>query len=160
VGARRHHALRGKRGESPRAASRGAREIRLHRAVHDHLVVSVFIPILLMGGLVGRPFPRVRGSPSTIAVTISLLRLPERSPPLMCSRFLRSEAGGRTRAALPVGERGVRRAGPASTIGPCAGSSGTGRFTIVVTLATICLNVYLYTIVPKGLFPSRTWDAS
>ena len=140
-------------GERPLAAAfRGAREIGFTVLSMTLSLVSVFIPILLMGGLVGRLF-REFAVTLTIAVTISLL-VSLSVTPMMCSRFLRSERAAGHGRLYRFGERAFD------------GLTGVydrtlrwvlrhRRFTMVVTLATICLNVYLYTIVPKGFFPQQ-----
>src|SRR4030095_16535223 len=76
-------------GDSPMAAAfRGAKEIGFTVLSMTLSLVSVFIPILLMGGLVGRLF-REFAVTLTIAITISLL-VSLTVTPMMCSRFLRS----------------------------------------------------------------------
>mgnify|MGYP003693685953 CR=1 FL=1 len=140
-------------GERPLAAAfRGAREIGFTVLSMTISLVSVFIPILLMGGLVGRLF-REFAVTLTIAVTLSLI-VSLSVTPMMCSRFLRSERAGDTGGSTGSAS-GPSTGWPACTIGACAGFSGTGDSSMLVTFATICLNVYLYTIVPKGLFPQQ-----
>jgi len=140
-------------GERPLAAAfRGAREIGFTVLSMTISLVSVFIPILLMGGLVGRLF-REFAVTLTIAVTLSLI-VSLSVTPMMCSRFLRSERAGGHGRLYRFGERAFD------------GLTGVydrslrwvlrhRRFILLVTFATICLNVYLYTIVAKGLFPQQ-----
>jgi multidrug efflux pump len=140
-------------GESPLAAAlRGAREIGFTVLSMTISLVAVFIPILLMGGLVGRLF-REFAVTLTIAVTLSLL-VSLSVTPMMCSLFLRpARATGHGRL-YRMGERAfdalVRLYD--RTLSWVLRHQ---RFTMVVTLATVCLNVYLYVIVPKGLFPQQ-----
>jgi len=105
-----------------------------------------------MGGLVGRLF-REFAVTLTIAVTLSLI-VSLSVTPMMCSRFLRSERAGGHGRLYRFGERAFD------------GLTGVydrslrwvlrhRRFILLVTFATICLNVYLYTIVAKGLFPQQ-----
>ena len=140
-------------GESPMAAAfRGAKEIGFTVVSMTVSLVSVFIPILLMGGLVGRLF-REFAVTLTIAVTLSLL-ISLSVTPMMCSRFLRS--------ARATAHGRLYRFGEWAFDGVARLYERTLRLvlrhqfiTIVVTIATVCLNIYLYTIVPKGLFPQQ-----
>ena len=140
-------------GQSPMAAAfRGAREIGFTVLSMTISLVSVFIPILLMGGLVGRLF-REFAVTLTIAVVLSLL-VSLSVTPMMCSRFLRPArdsghgrlyrlAEGAFDAAAGLYDRTLRWV------------LRHRRFTMIVTMATVCLSVYLYTVVPKGLFPQQ-----
>ena len=140
-------------GESPMAAAlRGAREIGFTVLSMTVSLVSVFIPILLMGGLVGRLF-REFAVTLTIAVTLSLL-ISLSVTPMMCSRFLRSARASGHGRLYRIAERAFDSV--------AALYERTLRLvlrhqfiTIVVTIATVCLNIYLYTVVPKGLFPQQ-----
>ena len=140
-------------GEAPLAAAlRGAREIGFTVLSMTISLVSVFIPILLMGGLVGRLF-REFAVTLTIAVTLSLL-VSLSVTPMMCSRFLRP--------ARDSGHGWLYRVGEWAFDG-LAGLYGRTlrwvlrhrRFTLVVTVLTVCVNIYLYTVVPKGFFPQQ-----
>ena len=140
-------------GEAPFAAAlRGAREIGFTVLSMTISLVSVFIPILLMGGLVGRLF-REFAVTLTIAVTLSLI-VSLSVTPMMCSRFLRP-----TRAS---GHGFLYRVAERAFDGLAGLYSRTlrwvlrhRRFTLVVTVLTVCVNIYLYTVVPKGFFPQQ-----
>jgi len=140
-------------GESPMAAAfRGAREIGFTVVSMTVSLVSVFIPILLMGGLVGRLF-REFAVTLTIAVTLSLL-ISLSVTPMMCSRFLRPPRA--------TGHGRLYRFGEWAFDGVARLYERSLRLvlrhqfvTMVITIATICLNIYLYAIVPKGLFPQQ-----
>jgi multidrug efflux pump len=140
-------------GESPMAAAfRGAREIGFTVLSMTVSLVSVFIPILLMGGLVGRLF-REFAVTLTLAVTLSLL-VSLSVTPMMCSRFLRSARASGHGRLYRFGERAFDGLAHlyARTLRWVLRHQ---RLTALVTIGTVCLNVYLFTIVPKGLFPQQ-----
>jgi multidrug efflux pump len=112
-------------------------------------LIAVFIPILLMGGIIGRLF-REFALTLSIAILISLF-LSLTLTPMMCSLFLKPEA--RT-------ERRSRRFNPFAQI--LHGYEQTVGWALrhsvvvmVVLFATVGLNVYLFKIVPKGFFPQQ-----
>jgi multidrug efflux pump len=140
-------------GEKPfQAALKGAREIGPTVLSMSTSLVAVFIPILLMGGIVGRLF-REFAVTLTIAIAVSL-GVSLTATPMMCARFLRSQKdrahGGFYRFLESAFQNGL-------------GIYRTGLRWVLrhqpvmlgVTLATICLNVYLFVIVPKGFFPQQ-----
>ncbi len=145
-------------GASPReAALRGAREVGFTVLSMSLSLVAVFIPILLMGGIVGRLF-REFAITLSVAILISLI-LSVTTTPMMCAHVLArrkspAAAGGRWHA---LGERasrgfdalleGYRRS--------LAWAMGHGRLMMLILLATVGLNVYLYVVVPKTFFPQQ-----
>jgi multidrug efflux pump len=141
------------RGESPRAAAlRGAREIGFTVVSMSLSLVAVFIPILLMSGIVGRLF-REFAVTLSVAILISLA-LSLTTTPMMCAKLLRP-AHGRRRGRLDLAsERLFERllGGYASSLRWVLRHP---RPTLAVTLLTVCVNVYLYLIVPKGFFPEQ-----
>ena len=141
------------RGDSPlQAALKGAREIGFTVLSMSTSLVAVFIPILLMGGLVGRLF-REFAVTLTLAIGVSLL-VSLTTTPMMCAKFLKSSHGRPHGRAYRLGEwavEGLRR---------LYGRTLTwvlrhALLTLLFTLATIGLNVYLYVVVPKGFFPQQ-----
>ena len=134
------------------AAYRGAKEIGFTVLSMSVSLVAVFIPILLMGGIVGRLF-REFAVVLSIAITVSLL-VSLTTTPTMCAKFLR-----------PIEEKKHGRFYRASEWffnrllkGYDHSLSWVLRhqvLTLVVTIATACLSVYLYIIVPKGFFPQQ-----
>jgi hydrophobe/amphiphile efflux-1 (HAE1) family protein len=153
------------RGEDPtRAAFDGARQIGFTIISITVSLLAVFIPILLMGGIVGRLF---REFAVTLAVAITLSAVISLTlTPTMCARLLRPEhglahdaGGGRgSRSSRSSWDRLLER-------GFEALQRGYGRALRLilrhrtalglVTLGTIALTLYLYVIVPKGLFPQQ-----
>ena len=117
-------------------------------------LVAVFIPLLFMGGLVGRLF-REFAVTLSVAVAVSLV-VSLTTTPMLCARFLRRRAGtsgtGRLAARSPIGvfDR-LLRAYDAS-LGWALDYRG---MTLAILLATIALSAYLFVIVPKGFFPQQ-----
>jgi multidrug efflux pump len=134
------------------AAFRGAREIGFTVLSMSTSLVAVFIPILLMGGIVGRLF-REFAVVLSIAIGMSLV-ISLTVTPMMCAKFLRpvdeSKHGRAYRASEWAFEKllnGYRRA--------LDWVLARQPLTLGVTIATACLSVYLYILVPKGFFPQQ-----
>jgi multidrug efflux pump len=141
------------RGDSPvTAALRGAREIGFTVLSMSLSLVAVFIPILLMSGIVGRLF-REFAVTLSIAILVSLV-VSLTTTPMMCAKLLRREQGRRHGRLYRASERVFDRvlAGYASSLRWVLRHSLP---TLVVALLTVCVNVYLYVIVPKGFFPEE-----
>jgi multidrug efflux pump len=143
------------KGMSPlRASLRGAREMGFTVLSMSLSLVAVFIPILLMGGVVGRFFREFAVTLSA-AVLVSLVTSLTLTP-MMCARLLRADTGterppGRLARWSEQGFAALS-AGYARTL---AWSLNHGPLVIVVLLLTVTLNVYLYIAVPKGFFPNQ-----
>jgi hydrophobe/amphiphile efflux-1 (HAE1) family protein len=134
------------------AALKGAKEIGFTIVSITVSLLAVFVPILAMGGIVGRLF---REFAVTLSVAIAVSALVSLTlTPMMCSRMLRSEQHvkhGRLYLAsehafdamLAFYERGLRWA-------------LRHRITmLVITALTVAANVMLFAYVPKGLFPQQ-----
>ncbi|WP_042272382.1 efflux RND transporter permease subunit [Paraburkholderia heleia] len=135
------------------AALLGAREVGFTVLSISVSLVAVFLPILLMGGIVGRLF-REFALTLSLAIAVSLA-VSLTLTPMMCSRLLEEahekKAEGRFAQWL---ERGFLRmqGGYERTLGWALAHP----FVILLTLvATIALNVALYVVVPKGFFPQQ-----
>ena len=119
-------------------------------------LVAVFIPILLMGGIVGRLF-REFAVTLSVAIAVSLL-VSLIATPMMCALFLRHEHGkhGRLyRFAEHSFDRLVR------TYDVCLRWVLRHQFlTLLIILTTVALNVDALMIVPKGFFPQQDTGAS
>src|SRR5258707_4092122 len=140
-------------GERPMAAAfKGAREIGFTIVSISVSLVAVLIPLLLMGGIIGRLF---REFAVTLAMTIFVSMVVSLTlTPMMASRFLR--AHGEVRhgrfyqwserafdAMLHAYERGLNLA-------------LRWKFTtLMIFFATLGLSVYLFVIIPKGFFPQQ-----
>ncbi len=140
-------------GLSPReAALRGAREVASTVISMSISLVAVFIPILLMGGLVGRLL-REFSVTLAAAVLVSLL-ISLTTTPMMCARLLRSPDGRPPGVVMDALERvfdwsldAYRRS--------LDWALRHRRVVLVSFFATLALNVYLYIQIPKGFMPEQ-----
>ncbi len=140
-------------GMSPREAARvGAREVGFTVLAMTLSLIAVFIPMLLMGGFVGRFFREFAVTLSA-AVLISLV-VSLTTTPMMCARLLVPAAQRRASRFHQWSERGFAAVlrGYERTL---AWALDHGPLTALVLLATVALNVLLYVIVPKGFFPQQ-----
>jgi len=134
------------------AALMGAREVGFTVLSMSLSLIAVFIPILLMGGIVGRLF-REFAVVLSVAILVSLI-MSLTTTPMMCAQLLRRKS---VRSPGPLARASERTfnfflRGYERTL---AWSLRNSAFMMVVLLATVCLNVYLYIIVPKGFFPQQ-----
>jgi HAE1 family hydrophobic/amphiphilic exporter-1 len=140
-------------GERPLAAAfKGAKEIGFTIVSISISLVAVLIPLLLMGGIIGRLF---REFAVTLAMTIFVSMVVALTlTPMMASRFLR--AHGETQhgrlylwserafdAMLHAYENGLDRA------------MRWSKTTLLVFFATLALSIYLFVVIPKGFFPQQ-----
>jgi multidrug efflux pump len=134
------------------AALEGAKEIGFTVLSISLSLVTVFIPILLMGGLVGRLF-REFAVTLSVAIGVSLV-VSLTTTPMMCARLLRPESEITHGNFYRVIERGFQwmRDRYENTLSWVLRHQ---PLTLLVTLATIAFTVYLYVIVPKGFFPQQ-----
>ena len=134
------------------AAIRGAKEVGFTVVSMSISLIAVFIPILLMGGIVGRLF---REFAVTISVAILIsLAVSLSTTPMMCSILLRRDQGQRHGWLYLTSERfyeGMRN-GYRRTL---AFALRNRRLMMLILLATVGLNFYLYDIIPKGFFPQQ-----
>ena len=138
--------------DAVRATFKGAAEIGFTVVSMSVSLVAVFIPLLLMGGIVGRLF-REFAVTLSIAIGVSLL-VSLTVTPTMCAKFLRVEKNEKHNVFYRASEwffdgmlriynhalRWVLRHQP---------------LTLTVTILVACLSVYLYIQVPKGFFPQQ-----
>src|ERR1700733_6985379 len=133
------------------AALLGAREVGFTVLAMSLSLIAVFLPILLMGGIVGRTF-REFALTLSIAILISLV-VSLTTTPMMCAHVLRRErpAQGRFMNAMERGFDAMRdfygRTLRVALEHP--------RTVMIVLAATVALNFYLYAIIPKGFFPQQ-----
>ena len=140
-------------GKSPvEAALDGARQVGFTIVSITVSLLAVFIPILFMGGIVGRLF---REFAVTLSVAIAISAVVSLTlTPMMCARLLRPESEHRpnaiSRALEAAFESLLRFYDRGLTWGL------RHRLTmLLLTVTTLCVSVYLYVIVPKGLFPQQ-----
>ncbi len=135
------------------AALQGAREVGFTVLSMSLSLVAVFLPVLFMGGIVGRLFHEFAVTLS-VAIGISLL-VSLTVTPMLASRWLRLR---RDDAALASRGSRLARVWQAVHDGYARSLTVALRHPVLmlgVFFATIALNVYLYKIVPKGFFPTQ-----
>ena len=139
--------------DAVQAAFKGAAEIGFTVISMSVSLVAVFIPLLLMGGIVGRLF-REFAVTLSIAIGVSLL-VSLTTTPTMCAKFLRPPVPDerhnyfyRTSEWFFDKVLGIYR-------GALKWVLEYQLVTLVVTILVACLSVYLYIIVPKGFFPQQ-----
>ena len=140
-------------GVPPRkAALLGAREVGFTVLSMSLSLIAVFIPILLMGGIVGRLF-REFAVTLSVAILVSLA-ISLTTTPMMCARLLRHEPERKRGRLYETSERwfAALLRGYEKTLTWALRHSW---LMMLVLLVTVCLNVYLYVIVPKGFFPQQ-----
>jgi multidrug efflux pump len=144
------------RGLDPmRAALIGSRQIGFTVMTISISLVAVFIPLIFMGGIMGRLFHEFAVT-LTMAIAVSAV-VSLTLTPMICGQFMRGDVAapprGRITARLDrVLERGfvVVQRFYAVTLGWALEHR---VFMLLVTLATIVLTVRLYTVLPKGFLP-------
>jgi multidrug efflux pump len=140
-------------GMSPmQAALKGSAEIGFTVLSISISLIAVFIPILLMPGIVGRLF---REFAITLSVAIVLsLAISLTMTPMMCARLSGEDANHKHNFFYRLSGDSVEllRKGYAKTLGWVLDNQ---PLTLAVTLATVALSVFLYIKVPKGFFPQQ-----
>jgi multidrug efflux pump len=132
------------------AALKGSKEIAFTVLTISISLVAVFIPLLLMGGIVGRLF-REFAVTMSVAIGISMV-VSLTATPMMCAHLLKQhETHGKV---YELSERGFQ------WVVNMYGRTLTRvlrhpAITLVILLATIALNVFLFIRVPKGFFPQQ-----
>jgi multidrug efflux pump len=133
------------------AAMKGASEIGFTVLSMSTSLVAVFIPILMMGGIVGRLF-REFAVVLSVAIGVSLF-VSLTTTPMMCARFLRHETGKHNRI-YRLSENAFNRL--LRTYDFSLQWVLRHQFLILlVTIGTVCLNGYLFYQTPKGFFPQQ-----
>ncbi|PUA16726.1 efflux RND transporter permease subunit [Glaciimonas sp. PCH181] len=134
------------------AAIKGAREVGFTVLSMSISLIAVFIPILLMGGIVGRLFREFAVTLSA-AILVSLV-VSLTTTPMMCARLLKHNPHRKQGRFFNATERifdsmlnGYKRS-----------LTWALRFSplmILILVATVALNIHLYKIIPKGFFPQQ-----
>ena len=138
------------------AALRGAREVSFTVVSMSLSLIAVFIPILLMGGIIGRFF-REFAVTLSIAILVSLV-VSLTTTPMMCARLLKNPV--KPTASKPPGRwsRWYSAAGAGIHRGYEKSLTWALRFPFLVFLTlvgAIALNFYLYATLPKGFLPQQ-----
>src|SRR5271155_4363868 len=134
------------------AALKGANEVGFTVLSMSISLIAVFIPILLMGGIIGRLF-REFAMVISISIMISLA-ISLATTPMMCAVLLRSDTGQRHGRLYRVSEsffdamlNAYRRTLTIALRHPA--------LMMLVLAAVLGLNFYLYNVIPKGFFPQQ-----
>jgi multidrug efflux pump len=134
------------------SAFRGAREVGFTVLSMSTSLIAVFIPILLMQGIVGRIF-REFAVTLSLAVVFSMI-ISLTTTPAMCAKFLKAQKDRKRGWIARACDQGSRRF--------CDGYAYTLRWVLRhqpwvlgIALGTVGLAVYLYIVIPKGFFPQQ-----
>ncbi len=138
------------------AAMKGAKEIGFTVFSISMSLVAVFIPILLMGGIIGRLFREFAVTLST-AIVVSMI-ISVTTTPMMCAHLLKAHEGEKHGRLYRFSERlfegmltGYRR-----SLGWVLENPG---LVLVVLIMIVALNVVLAIKIPKGFFPQQDTGA-
>jgi multidrug efflux pump len=134
------------------AAMKGSKEIGFTVLSMSLSLIAVFIPILLMGGIVGKLF-REFAVTLSVAIAVSLL-VSLTTTPMLCARFLKSRDESRHGRIYRASERAFQWLHNEYA----AGLRTVLRhqwLVLFVVIGTIGLNVFLFRIVPKDFFPQQ-----
>ena len=140
-------------GLSPlKAAYKGSQEIGFTVLSMSTSLVAVFIPILLMAGIVGRLF-REFAVTLSVAIGVSLL-VSLTTTPMMCAKFLKpfsKQGHGRVYLASERAFDALHRSYDRGLRWVLKHQ----RITLAITIATVCVNIALFYVIPKGFFPQQ-----
>jgi hydrophobe/amphiphile efflux-1 (HAE1) family protein len=140
-------------GMSPfEAAMVGSKEIGFTVLSMSTSLIAVFIPILLMGGIVGRLF-REFAVTLSVAIMVSLV-VSLTTTPMLSAKFLEAHNRRRHGWFYRLGERGLKWLASEYERGLRWVLQHQG-LVLTITVLTFALNVYLYILVPKGFFPEQ-----
>ncbi len=134
------------------AAMKGSREIGFTVVSMSSSLIAVFIPILLMGGIVGKLF-REFAVTLSVAIAVSLL-VSLTTTPMLCAKFLKARDESRHGRIYRASERAFQW---------LHDEYNTGLRWVLrhqwlmlgIVFGTVILNGYLFVIVPKGFFPQQ-----
>ncbi|MBX9696677.1 MAG: efflux RND transporter permease subunit, partial [Alphaproteobacteria bacterium] len=125
------------------AAKKGTREVSFTVISMSISLIAVFIPILLLGGIIGRVFHEFAMTLS-VAILISLL-ISLTITPMMSAHLIKKHANHRSSSLMKRLQTGY-----ASSL---SWALDRPRLMMGITGATIVLNVFLYVLASKGFFP-------
>jgi multidrug efflux pump len=135
-----------------KAAMLGSKEIGFTVLSMSTSLIAVFIPILLMGGIVGRLF-REFAVTLSVAIMVSLV-VSLTTTPMLSAKFLQAHNKRRHGWFYRLGERALKRMAAEYERGLRWVLQHQG-LVLTITVLTFVLNVYLYILVPKGFFPEQ-----
>lgn len=134
------------------AALKGSKEIAFTIISISFSLIAVFIPVLLMGGMVGRVFREFAVTITVAIVTSAFVSLT--LTPMLCARVLRPHHEGEKNFVLRIFEVAFLN---------CRNAYEWALdrvlvykpVTLAVTLSTLVATVFLYIVIPKGFFPTE-----
>lgn len=135
------------------AALLGAREVGFTVTSISISLVAVFIPLIFMGGIVGRLF-REFAITLSAAVMISLV-VSLTLTPMMCAYILKPEHNPESQGRLARGSRTAFERLLAGYTRALDWSLKHGAMMMLLLLGIVVLNVYMFVIIPKGFFPRQ-----
>ncbi|HEY4072050.1 MAG TPA: multidrug efflux RND transporter permease subunit [Herbaspirillum sp.] len=135
------------------AALKGTQEVGFTVLSMSISLIAVFIPILLMGGIIGRLF-REFAVTLSVAILVSLL-VSLTTTPMLCAKWLKAPDKNKKPSRLFVASERAFNAMHGGYRRSLGWALRHGPLMMVILLATIVLNVYLYVVVPKGFFPQQ-----
>ena len=135
-----------------RAAMVGSKEIGFTVLSMSTSLIAVFIPILLMGGIVGRLF-REFAVTLSVAILVSLV-VSLTTTPMLSAKFLEPHNARRHGWFYRLGERALKWMAAEYERG-LRWVLQHQKLVLTITVLTFVLNVYLYILVPKGFFPEQ-----
>ena len=138
------------------AALKGAEEIGFTVFTISISLIAVFIPLLLMGGIVGRLFREFAVTLSTSILVSMIVSLT--TTPMMCAYLLKDERAEKHGRLYTAGEKFFDRL-LSSYRGSLRWVLDNPTLTLVVLFLTIALNVVLIVKIPKGFFPQEDTGA-
>jgi multidrug efflux pump len=130
------------------AAIRGAREVGFTVVSISLSLIAVFLPILLMGGIVGRLF-REFAMTLSLAILVSLA-VSLTTTPMMCALLLKAGVPPKKPKRRSLFDRAL-----SFYERTLAWSLRHGVAVMLILLVTVALNVVLYVVIPKGFFPQE-----
>jgi hydrophobe/amphiphile efflux-1 (HAE1) family protein len=140
-------------GMSPyQAAMLGSKEIGFTVVSMSTSLIAVFIPILLMGGIVGRLF-REFAVTLSVAIMVSLV-VSLTTTPMLSAKFLEAHNKRKHGWFYRSGERALEWLAAEYELG-LRWVLKHQKLVLTITVLTFVLNVYLYILVPKGFFPEQ-----
>jgi multidrug efflux pump len=134
------------------AALKGATEVGFTVISMSLSLIAVFIPFQLAGGIVGKLFREFTVTLS-VAILISLV-ISLTTTPMMCARLLGRDQNRKPTRFAAWFERRFQQVRERYEL-TLAWSLDHPRLMMILLLATVCLNVYLYIVIPKGFMPQQ-----
>jgi HAE1 family hydrophobic/amphiphilic exporter-1 len=135
------------------AALKGAREIGFTIISITFSLIAVFIPVLLMGGMVGRVFREFAVSIAVAIIVSGFVSLT--LTPMLCARVLRAHHEGEKRNIVLRAFEKIFNGGLRAYDWSLRRVLAHKFLTLLITFGTLAATVWLYIIIPKGFFPTE-----